>query len=334
MRARLAIGVRAASRSSSCATPAQAAEQRAYAAGMNYATPAVTVGQGDTLIFSNLDTLAQHDLVGHGGEFQTPLIGAGEEAKVEGVEKLQPGTYQFHCTLHSWMQGALTVSARPAARPCPRPARAPAAAPGAAATRTRPTSTARPPRASTAGSWPFYGRDLRNTPQRRRRRARPPDQVDDLGIAWSYFSGEGDFTGTPVVARGLVVAGTNKGKVVALDAKTGKQKWAHKIGKTINGTVAVSGYRVFVPVSHTHTPRIVALDLRTGRAAVGHGHRQPEERRRLRLADGLERHGLHGHLVVLRDAERPRGQHARQRRRAQRQDRQAASGRRSRCPRA
>ena len=81
------------------AAPAQAAEQRAYAAGMNYATPAVTVGQGDTLLFSNLDTLAQHDLVGHGGEFGSPLIGAGQEAKVDGVENLDVGTYQFHCTL-------------------------------------------------------------------------------------------------------------------------------------------------------------------------------------------------------------------------------------------
>ena len=92
-----------------CAAPAHAAEQRAYAAAMNYATPAVTVGQGDTLIFSNLDSLAQHDLVGHDGSFKSPLVGGGQEAKVEGVENLQPGTYQFHCTLHSWMRGALTV---------------------------------------------------------------------------------------------------------------------------------------------------------------------------------------------------------------------------------
>ena len=124
---------------------------------------------------------------------------------------------------------------------------------------------ARRRRASTRAPGRFYGRDLRNT-RNGGKHGPSPDQVDDLGIAWSYFSGEGDFTGTPVVARGIVVAGTNKGKVVAIDAKTGKQKWAHTIGKTINGTRRrVSGYRVFVPVSHTHSPRIVALDLRTGR---------------------------------------------------------------------
>ena len=244
-------------------TPVQAAEQRAYAAAMNYATPAVTVGQGDTLLFSNLDTLAQHDLVGLGGEFGSPLVGAGEEAKVEGVENLSPGTYQFRCTLHSWMQGALTVSPTGGA-PVPAPGESAGGGTGSGSN-PDPADIYRPAtKGFDGGGWPLYGRDLRNT--RDGGTAGPsPDQVDDLGIAWSYFSGEGDFTGTPVVARGLVVAGTNKGNVVALDAKTGKKKWAYRIGKTINGTVAVSGYRVFVPVSQTHSPRIVALDLRTGK---------------------------------------------------------------------
>lgn len=238
-------------------------EHRAYAAAMNYATPAVTIGQGDKLIFSNLDTLAQHDLVGHDGKFGSPLIGAGEEAEVAGAEKLDPGTYQFHCTLHSWMRGALTVSPAGGA---PVPAPGEGAGGGAGSTANPdPADIYRPAsRGFDGGTWRFYGRDLRNS--RNGGEGGPaPEQVGNMGIAWSYFSGDGDFTGTPVVARGLVVAGTNKGKVIAIDARTGKQKWAHKIGKTINGTVAVHGYRVFVPVSHTHSPRIVALDLRTGR---------------------------------------------------------------------
>ncbi len=37
------------------------------------------------------------------------------------------------------------------------------------------------------------------------------------------------------------------------------------MGKTINGTVAINGYRVFVPIAEPHRPRILALDLRTGR---------------------------------------------------------------------
>ena len=245
------------------AAPAQAAEQRAYAAGMNYATPAVTVGQGDTLMFSNLDSLAQHDLVGHDGQFGSPLIGAGQEAKVEGVENLEAGTYQFHCTLHSWMRGALTVSPAGGA-PTPSPGQGVGGGAGGGAN-PDPADIYRPAsKGFDKGSWPFYGRDLSNT-RDGAENGPAVDQVDDLGIAWSAYSGDGDFTGTPVVARGLVIAGTNKGKVIAFDAKTGKQKWAHKAGKTINGTVAVNGYRVFVPVAEPHKPRIMALDLRTGR---------------------------------------------------------------------
>jgi polyvinyl alcohol dehydrogenase (cytochrome) len=231
---------------------------------MNYATPAVTIGQGDSLIFSNLDSAAQHDLVGHDGKFGSPLIGAGQEAKVAGAEDLEPGTYQFHCTLHSWMTGALTVS--PAGgTPTPSPGQGVGGGAGGSSN-PDPADIYRPASRQPLGPgwWPFYGHDLSNT--RDGGDAGPrPDQVGELGIAWSFFSGDGDFTGTPVVARGLVVGGTNKGKVFAIDAQTGKQKWAHTIGKTINGTVAVNGYRVVVPVAQPGSPRIVALDLRTGR---------------------------------------------------------------------
>src|SRR3954462_4001118 len=77
------------------APSAHAAEQQAYAAAMNYATPTFTIGQGDTLTFNTLDTLAKHDLVGHDGEFGSDLIAGGQSGPVKGVEKLTPGQYQF-----------------------------------------------------------------------------------------------------------------------------------------------------------------------------------------------------------------------------------------------
>src|SRR3954447_5549052 len=93
------------------AAPAHAAEQHAYAAADNYATPAVAAGKGDKLTFTNLDSTARHDLVSDDGKFASPLVGGGESAPVKGVELLDVGTYKFHCTLHSWMHGALTVAA-------------------------------------------------------------------------------------------------------------------------------------------------------------------------------------------------------------------------------
>src|SRR4051794_11845217 len=88
-------------------TPAaQAAEQQAYAVADSYATPVVAVGKGDTLTFNNLDTTAKHDLVSDDGKFASPLVAGGASAPVGGVDKLDPGTYAFHCSLHSWMHGA------------------------------------------------------------------------------------------------------------------------------------------------------------------------------------------------------------------------------------
>src|SRR3954447_12610826 len=90
---------------------AHAAEQQAYAAGLNYATPAVVVTQGDTLRFTNLDSLAPHDLASEQGLFKTKVLSANESEVVKGVEKLAPGTYNFHCSLHSWMTGTIQVVA-------------------------------------------------------------------------------------------------------------------------------------------------------------------------------------------------------------------------------
>ena len=70
------------------AGPAHAAEQQAFAAGMNYATPAVNIGQGDTLKFTNLDQLARHDIVGENGAFKSDLLAGGESGQVKGVEAL------------------------------------------------------------------------------------------------------------------------------------------------------------------------------------------------------------------------------------------------------
>src|SRR3954453_14628597 len=92
------------------AADASAAEQHAYAAAMNYATPTITIAKGDTLTFTNLDNIAKHDLVDHDGKFGSDLRGGGESGPVRNVEKLPPGSYQFHCSLHSWMQGVLQVT--------------------------------------------------------------------------------------------------------------------------------------------------------------------------------------------------------------------------------
>ena len=115
--------------------------------------------------------------------------------------------------------------------------------------------------------WPLYGHDLANT---RNAGSDGPsrDQLGSLKRAWTFDS-PNDFTGTPVVAGGVVVAGDYGGHVYALDAVGGKQLWSKDLGAPINGTAAIDldapgGPAAFVPVAQEGGPRLVALSLADG----------------------------------------------------------------------
>lgn len=245
-------------------SPAHAAEQQAYAAALNYATPAIVVPQGDTLRFTNLDTLAAHDLDSESGLFQTDNINASESVVVEGVDKLPVGSYPFHCTLHSWMTGQLQVVPGGGDGGAPNPL-ALAAPPSLGTMAPDPIDLVpqAPVQKLGAGEWPVYGGDLSNT--RNGGTAGPaPSDAATLGPVWSYYSPQGDFTGTPVEADNVVAAVSSTGWVHALNATTGKLKWAKHAEGPANGSVAIAGGKVFVPIAEPSAPRMVAYDLQTG----------------------------------------------------------------------
>jgi polyvinyl alcohol dehydrogenase (cytochrome) len=119
-----------------------------------------------------------------------------------------------------------------------------------------------------AADWPVYGRDLSNSrdagtdgPARA--------QIPTLTEAWSFDSPTGDFTGTPVIANGVLVAGDYSGTVYALDAVTGKVRWKRKLGAPVDGSAAIDaaaphGGIVYVPLAKVGGPRLAALSLRDG----------------------------------------------------------------------
>jgi polyvinyl alcohol dehydrogenase (cytochrome) len=246
------------------ATPARAAEQQAYAAGLTYATPVVALAQGDSLRFNNLDAAAGHDLVSDVPSlFGSQVIQAGKSSPVQGVFKLKPGTYAFHCSLHSWMHGELQVTAGgggggPGLPPTPNPGTAPD---GTDPATLLPRAPAEPLGSST---WPTYGHDLAGS-RTGGNEAPSWNEVPNLGPVWSFLSHDGDFTGTPVVDRGTLVAASGGGTVFALNGATGRKRWSRDLNQPINGTAAISAGRVFVPVAKPGRPRIVAFSLRTGR---------------------------------------------------------------------
>ena len=119
-----------------------------------------------------------------------------------------------------------------------------------------------------SADWPVYGHDLANS---RSAGSDGPAVAAAGGLkqAWAFNSSNGDVTGTPVVAGGTLVAGTNLGTIYALDAVTGKQRWSRDVGDQINGSAAIDldapgGPTAFVPVARLGSPHLLALDLATG----------------------------------------------------------------------
>lgn len=101
------------------ATAAQGATIYGGPLPVSYANPDVTIAQGESLTFWNLDLTAPHDVVSLaiGSDFRpvfrSETVGFGTEVPVVGVEKLPAGNFDYICSIHSNMEGTLTVSGSP-----------------------------------------------------------------------------------------------------------------------------------------------------------------------------------------------------------------------------
>jgi plastocyanin len=73
-----------------------------------YLTPSVTVNKGGSVSYTNFDAV-RHNVSSPDGLFRSELADGGQTVPVAGVEKLEPGTYQFLCEPHPNMKGQLTV---------------------------------------------------------------------------------------------------------------------------------------------------------------------------------------------------------------------------------
>jgi hypothetical protein len=130
------------------------------------------------------------------------------------------------------------------------------------------------------GEWRSFGHDAANTRHQERERAISPADVPLLAPAWTFSSvvagGEGDFTGTPVVADGCLYVASNRGWVFAVNADTGALVWKRQVpeGGGVNSSVTIDGGRVIAAVSRTSRvsgctgtcvgPYVAAFDQATG----------------------------------------------------------------------
>jgi len=142
------------------------------------------------------------------------------------------------------------------------------------------TSLAQP----SATDWPAYGHDASGG------RFSPltqitPANVSKLEVAWTYHMNptpqlsttRPNSTTTPLMVGGLVYVGTPYGRVVAMDATTGKQVWAYQLPGSDQPPFRGLGYW---PGDGKLAPRIIfgstqgkliALEAKTGAPAKGFG---------------------------------------------------------------
>src|SRR3954468_1605169 len=146
----------------------------------------------------------------------------------------------------------------------------------AAGALTTARATARPATCAPAhrpgGDWTSYGHDLSNTRSQPAEKTLTTTVVPTLtkGFAFSAKDGggDGDFTGTPVIAGGCLYIASTTGWVFAVNADTGQKVWSTKVdkdGNEITSSPAVSGGRVYVAVGRSSKPYVAALDQRTGK---------------------------------------------------------------------
>jgi plastocyanin len=100
-----------ASSGPSISIPAGAATQ----GNPSYAPATLTVKKGDVITVTNDDTAPHTATSGTGPEdpnsgklFDTSIIMAGETAQID-TASLEPGDYNYHCTVHPFMKGTITV---------------------------------------------------------------------------------------------------------------------------------------------------------------------------------------------------------------------------------
>ena len=135
--------------------------------------------------------------------------------------------------------------------------------------------------ASALEEWPTYGHDYGDT------RASPlsqitPANVANLKPAWTYHMRPADRAArgyaasenTPLVVKGVMVVSTPYGRVVALDAETGKQRWAYQVpGSDQPATRGVSYWPGAKPeiVFGTRGGLLIALHADTGEPVKSFG---------------------------------------------------------------
>jgi outer membrane protein assembly factor BamB len=86
-----------------------------------------------------------------------------------------------------------------------------------------------------------------------------------LELAWDYDASAAFGPGSPLLKGAYVLVATRKGEVHAIHVEKGKKAGVKGFGESINGSPAITGSVLFVPVAWGRKTGIVAHSLSTGR---------------------------------------------------------------------
>ncbi|NNE45164.1 MAG: PQQ-like beta-propeller repeat protein [Rhodothermales bacterium] len=98
-----------------------------------------------------------------------------------------------------------------------------------------------------------------------RSHASPTTIATPLELAWDYDASAAFGPGSPLLKGAYVLVATRKGEVHAIQAEKGKKAGVKGFGESINGSPAITGSVLFVPVAWGRKTGIVAHSLSTGR---------------------------------------------------------------------
>src|SRR5436190_4869592 len=128
---------------------------------------------------------------------------------------------------------------------------------------TKPRPVSRP--SEPAFTWPQYGYDPART-HSAPLRLRPPFRT-----LWTTFADSSFIEFPPVLDRGRLFFGTNHGRVLAVEARTGRIAWRRQFAGCVASSPAVGSGLVYIgfmdppPCRGTAPSFLAALDARTGR---------------------------------------------------------------------
>ena len=127
------------------------------------------------------------------------------------------------------------------------------------------------PKSHPGGEWRSYGHDYANTRTQPAEKSIGTLQAATLKKAFVVSAndagGDGDFTGTPIIADGCLFMASTTGWVFAVNADTGQKVWATQVdkdGSEITSSPTVAEGQVFVAVGRTSKPYVASLDEKTG----------------------------------------------------------------------